>query len=138
MLPLREKTSAGVLGFRNGGLPQKYSRQSECLAKVSTEATYEAKKDFYIRTEATLRTLLTRAQAVQKNQEVADQIARIEGEVERIQEQHKRDGTLPQAVLNVDRGTLESEFRSFFTLELALKTHFGSQPSAAMAPATSP
>ena len=102
------------------------------------DATYDARKDFYVKTEATLRTLLTRAQAVHKNQEVADQVGRIEGEVERIQRQHKRDGTLPQASLNVDRGTLESEFRSFFNLELALKTHFGSQPSAAMAPATTP
>ena len=99
------------------------------------EAAYDTRKDFYVKTEATLRTLVTRAQAVHKNHEVADQVAQIESSIERIQGQHKRDGTLPQAALNVDRGLLESEFRSFFTLELALKTHFASQPGAAMAPA---
>ena len=102
-------------------------------------ATYDARKDFYVNTEATLRTMRTRAQAVHKNHEVADQVAQIESSIERIQGQHKRDGALPQAALNVDRGLLESEFRSFFNLELALKTHFASQPGVAMAPAiTSP
>lgn len=111
---------------------------SQLQEAPAAEATYDARKDFYVKTEATLRTLLVRAQAVHKNHEVADQVAQIESSIERIQAQHKRDGTLPQAALNVDRGLLESEFRSFFTLELALKTHFASQPGSAMAPAMPP
>ena len=99
-------------------------------------ASYDANKDFYIRTESAVKTLLTRAQAVPKNHLVADQIARIENTLERDQAQHKRDQTLSAEVLKIDQQTLESEFRSFFSLELALKTHFGNPPSAALAPAT--
>lgn len=99
-------------------------------------ANYDTNKDFYIRTESTVKTLLTRAQAVPKNHLVADQIARIESTLERDQAQHKRDQTLSSEVLKIDQQTLESEFRSFFSLELALKTHFGNPPSAALAPAT--
>ena len=96
---------------------------------------YDATKGFYLRTEATLHTLLTRAQSVPKSERVADQIAAIEKTVERIQEMHRRDRVLSPANLAGDRGSLESEFRSFFTLELALKTRFGSPSGAAMAPA---
>lgn len=98
------------------------------------DGSYEASKDFYVRTEATLRTLLTRAQAVPKSHLVADQIARIESTLERDQGMHKRDTVLSPENLASDRDTLESEFRSFFRLELALKTHLGSPSSAAMAP----
>ena len=97
--------------------------------------SYEASKDFYVRTEATLRTLLTRAQAIPKSHLVADQIARIESTLERDQGMHKRDHVLSSENLTSDRETLESEFRSFFRLELALKIHLGNPPSAAMAPA---
>ncbi len=99
------------------------------------DPSYEASKDFYVQTEATLRTLLTRAQAVPKSHLVADQIARIESTLERVQGMHKRDQTLSMANLTGDRDTLESEFRSFFRLELALKTHLGNPPGAALAPA---
>lgn len=58
------------------------------------DGSYEASKDFYVRTEATLRTLLTRAQAVPKSHLVADQIARIESTLERDQGMHKRDTVL--------------------------------------------
>ena len=81
-----------------------------------------------------MRTLLTRAQAVPKSHLVADQIARIESTLERDQGMHKRDTVLSPENLASDRDTLESEFRSFFRLELVLKTHLGSPPSAAMAP----
>ena len=99
------------------------------------DASYNTNKDFYVRTEATIRTLSTRAQAVPKNHLVADQVTRIESTLERDQAQHKRDDVLTSAILTVDRDTLESEFRSFFALELALKTHFGNPPNAALAPA---
>lgn len=63
-------------------------------ANGSESASYDATKDFYLRTEATLHTLLTRAQSVPKSERVADQIASIQKTVERIQEMHQRDKTL--------------------------------------------
>lgn len=101
----------------------------------SDKGTYDNQKDFYLRTEATLHTLLTRAQAVPKSDRVVDQISGIEKTIELIQAMHQRDRLLSPANIAGDRGTLESEFRSFFTLELALKNHFGTPPSTAMAPA---
>ena len=98
------------------------------------DVSYESSKDFYVRTEATLRTLLTRAQAVPKSHLVADQISKIESTLERVQSMHKRDQALSAENITSDRETLESEFRSFFRLELALKTHLGSPPGAAVAP----
>lgn len=98
------------------------------------DGSYETSKDFYVRNEATLRTLLTRAQAVPKSRLVADQIGRIESTLETVQSMHKRDRVLSPANLIGDRDTLESEFRSFFRLELALKSHLGTPPGAALAP----
>ena len=104
-------------------------------AQGTDQGSYDATKAFYLKTEATLHTLLTRAQSVPKSERVADQIGTIEKTVERIQGMHQRDKVLSTANITGDRATLESEFRSFFTLELALKTHFGTPPAAAMAPA---
>ena len=104
-------------------------------AQGAGKGSYDATKDFYLKAEATLHTLLTRAQSVPKSERVADQIASIEKTIETIQRMHQRDKVLSAANLTGDRATLESEFRSFFTLELALKTRFGSPSSAAMAPA---
>jgi hypothetical protein len=104
-------------------------------AQGTDKGSYDSTKDFYLRTEATLHTLLTRAQSVPKSDRVADQIANIEETIERIQGMHQRDKVLSPANLAGDRATLESEFRSFFTLELALKTRFGAPSSAVMAPA---
>ena len=104
-------------------------------AQGSENGSYDATKDFYLKTEATLHTLLTRAQAVPKSDRVADQIAIIEKTVERIKGMHQRDKVLSPENITGDRAALESEFRSFFTLELALKTRLGSPSSAAMAPA---
>ena len=103
-------------------------------ANGSEAASYDTTKDFYLRTDATLHTLLTRAQSVPKSERVADQIATIEKTVERIQAMHQRDKTLSVSNLTGDKAALESEFRSFFTLELALKTRFGTPSSKAMAP----
>ena len=104
-------------------------------AQGSDKGTYDSTKDFYLRTEATLHTLLTRAQSVPKSERVADQIATIEKTIERIQGMHQHDKVLSLPNLIGDRTTLESEFRSFFTLELALKTRFGTPSNNAMAPA---
>ena len=104
-------------------------------AQGTDKGSYDSTKDFYLKAEATLHTLLTRAQSIPKSDRVADQIANIEKTVERIQGMHQRDKVLSPANLTGDRDILESEFRSFFTLELALKTHFGNPPAAAMAPA---
>ncbi len=104
-------------------------------AQGTDKGSYEATKDFYLKTKATLHTLLTRAQAVPKSDRVADQIGIIEKTIERIQGMHQRDKILSQPNITGDRALLESEFRSFFTLELALKTRFGAPPAAAMAPA---
>ena len=103
-------------------------------AQGTDAASYDSTKAYYLRTEATLHTLLTRAQSVPKSDRVAAQISSIEKTVERIQSMHSRDKFLNAANLTGDQAALESEFRSFFTLELALKSHFGGPPNAAMAP----
>ena len=99
-------------------------------------AGYAANTMFYVKTEATLRTLLTRAQAVPKEQAVAAQILAIESTVERLQKMHERDVTLNAENLAITRGLLESEFRSFFGLETVLKSRVGTPPNGALAPAT--
>ncbi len=107
---------------------------TQLQAPQANEASYEANKTYYLHVEATLHTLLTRAQAVPKNERVAAQIESIEKTIEIMQRMHSRDGTLNAANLSGDRDALESEFRSFFALELALRTRVGSVPSLATAP----
>ena len=109
---------------------------NQLQAAAGTDAaTYNSTQAFYVKTEATVRTLLTRAQSVPKSQEVAVQVAAIESTLERTQKQHERDKTLGTENASLVRQTLESEFRSFFTLELALRAHV-TPPANAMAPTT--
>ena len=63
-------------------------------AQGTDQGSYDATKAFYLKTEATLHTLLTRAQSVPKSERVADQIGTIEKTVERIQGMHQRDKVL--------------------------------------------
>ena len=77
-------------------------------AQGTDKGSYDATKDFYLKTEATLHTLLTRAQSVPKSERVADQIASIEKTIETIQRMHQRDKVLSAANLTGDRETLES------------------------------
>ena len=107
------------------------------FAAGTDAASYNASKAFYQRIEPTLRTLLTRAQATPRGHAVADQIANILAGVEKLQATHQRDGTLNPALLALERSAFESQFRSFFALELALKS--GPAPStSALAPAIQP
>lgn len=97
--------------------------------------TYARNAEFYLRTEATLTTLLLRAQAVPKSTVVADQLRNLEATVERMQATHRRDGTLSPTLIGDERAILQSEFRSFFALQFALKNHFNKPVST---PATAP
>lgn len=99
------------------------------FSKLPDDATYAANKSYYQQTEASLHTMETRAQAVPKSDAVADQIAKIEHTVETMQGTHERDGKLTGDVATLNRDLMESEFRSFFQLELTLKS--GSTPTAA-------
>jgi hypothetical protein len=99
-------------------------------AKQTAAGTYEANAAYYEKTEATLHTLLTRAQATEQADQVATQIADIEGAVEHIQQSHQRDTYMNSEQITIQRGLLESQFRSYFTLELALKNS-PSNPNAA-------
>ena len=85
-------------------------------------ASYESNKTYYLHAEATLQTLLTRAQAAPNGDRVAAEIDSILKTVETMQAMHARDATLNPENLAGDHDILKSEFRSFFTLELALKT----------------
>ena len=106
------------------------------FADPVNDGSYDKTKAFYLHTEPTLRTLLTRAQAAPKSQAVADQIGNLLATMELLRTTHQRDTTLNPTLIDLERATLESQFRSFFALELALKTH-GAGPSAgALAPAT--
>jgi hypothetical protein len=84
--------------------------------------SYNATKSYYLTTEATLRTLLTRAQSTPKSDKIADQIDQLEKNVELIQGMHERDAYLNSANLAGDRESMENGFRSFFSLELGLKS----------------
>lgn len=99
--------------------------------------TYTATRAFYQHTEPTLRTLLTRAQAAPKSHLVADQIANILAGIEKLQATHQRDGMLNPTLLTLERTALESQFRSFFTLELALKSRPATPSPSILAPALS-
>jgi hypothetical protein len=92
---------------------------------------YDANKHYYQQTEATLRTLLTRAQATPNSAKVADEIDKLEKNVELIQQMHERDKSLNAANIQGDRDSMEIGFRAFFTLELGLKTSTAGSKTAA-------
>ena len=111
---------------------------SQLAADAGTPAaSYAQSHAYYVQVEAELRTMLTRAQVVPRNDRVSDQISNIETTVEIIEGMHKRNGTLSAATLVTDRGLLESQFRSFFALELGLRTRLGTPPNNAFAPGKS-
>ena len=108
------------------------------FADTAGEATYASNKKFYEQTEATLHTLLTRARSVPKSQAAADQVANILAGIEKLQKTHQRDEVLNPTLLGLERSALESQFQSFFILELALKSRAGTQSSSVLAPALHP
>lgn len=105
------------------------------FSKLSDDATYTANKNYYQQTEATLHTLMTREQAVPKSEAVTDQLTKIEHTVETMQGTHERDGKMTGELATLNRDLLESEFRSFFELEMALKSGAGTTTAKSAAPA---
>jgi hypothetical protein len=92
--------------------------------------------DFYLKTDASLRTMATRAASQAKSRIIAGEVQALQNTFNDLQKLHQVNGDKglsPENIANT-RNALESEFTSILTLELALKAHSG-VPSAALAPA---
>jgi hypothetical protein len=98
-------------------------------------ALYGANTDFYIKTQATLSTMATRAASQPKSKIVVGEVQTIQATFTDMQKLHQAsDKGLSAANIANTRSALESEFTSILTLELALKAHAGMPSSQAMAP----
>jgi hypothetical protein len=99
-------------------------------------AAYSANSDFYLKTNASLRTMATRAASQPKSNIVVGEVQTLQTTFNDLQKLHQLNGDKGLSVENIanTRSALETEFTSILTLELALKSHKG-LPSAALAPA---
>lgn len=109
------------------------------IAQLTTEvntpaAQYVNNTDFYIKAQATLRTMATRAGATPKSSQVIAQIQELEKTFALMQNSHQNDGQLSLVYLGDIERTLNTEFTAVTTLELYLKNH--PVPVNALAPAT--
>lgn len=98
-------------------------------------AAYSANGDFYVKTNATLRTMATRAASQPKSKIIVGEVELLEKTFDDLQSLHKMNGDKGLSSANIAnaRSALESEFTSILTLELALKSHSGA-PSVALPP----
>jgi hypothetical protein len=101
----------------------------------SPAAAYSANRDFYVKTDASLRTMATRAASQPRSTIVLAQVKELQKSFDDLQKLHELDGDkgLSAGQIGEVRGALESEFGSILTLQLALKSHNGI-PAAAIAP----
>jgi hypothetical protein len=98
-------------------------------------ALYSANVDFYVKTQATLSTMATRAASQPKSKIVVGEVQAIQATFTDMQKLHQAgDKGLTAANIANTRSALESEFTSILTLELALKSHAGMPPTQGMAP----
>jgi hypothetical protein len=101
-------------------------------------AAYRANSDFYVKTNATLRTMLTRAASQPKSKIIVGEVEALEKTFDDLQNLHKMNGDKGLSSANIanTRSALESEFASILTLELALKSHNGAPSTALPSPKT--
>jgi hypothetical protein len=101
-------------------------------------AAYGANSDFYVKANASLRTMSTRAASQPKSKIIVGEIGALQKTFDDMQQLHQLNGAKGLSSANIAniRSALESEFTSILTLELALKSHSG-VPSSALAPAKS-
>jgi hypothetical protein len=99
-------------------------------------AAYSANGDFYVKTNASLRTMATRAASQPQSKIVVGQVQALQKTFDDMQQLHQLNGAIGLSSANITntRSALESEFTSILTLQLALKSHSG-VPSSALAPA---
>lgn len=100
------------------------------------QAAYSANADFYTKSDATLRTLATRAASEPKSKIIVEQVQLLQKTFDDLQQLHKLNGDKGLSAANIanSRSAMESQFQSILTLELALK----SSSAASQSPAPSP
>jgi hypothetical protein len=100
-------------------------------------AAYSANTDFYVKTNASLATMATRAASQPKSKIIVGEVAALQSTYTDMQKLHQLNGDKGLSSANIanTRSALESEFTSILTLELALKANSG-VPAGALAPAT--
>jgi hypothetical protein len=109
---------------------------NELSAKSATVgAGYNANSDFYLKTDASLRTMATRAASQPKSKIIVGEVKALQNTFDDLQKLHQMNGDKGLSAANIEntRGALESEFTSILTLELALKSHNGA-PSGGLPP----
>jgi hypothetical protein len=102
----------------------------------TSAAVYSANADFYVKANASLATMLTRATSQPKSRVIVGEVQTLQKTYSDLQQLHQLNGDKGLSAANISniRSALESEFTSILTLELALKGNSG-VPSAALAPA---
>ena len=100
-------------------------------------AAYSANADFYVKTNASIATMLTRAASQPKSKVIVGEVQALQKTIADMQQLHQLGGSTGLTAANISntRAALESEFSSVLTLELALKAA-APVPSSALAPAT--
>jgi hypothetical protein len=110
---------------------------NELSSEVGTPAAaYNANRDFYVKTDALVRTMSTRAASQPKSKIIVGEVQTLQQTFNDMQKLHELNGDKGLTLPNISntRSALESEFTSVLTLELALKAHKG-VPGGAFAPA---
>ena len=92
-------------------------------------AAYSKNTDFYIKADAALRTMATRAASEPKSKIIVEQIQTLQGTFDKLKKLHEMsaDKGLSSADISDTRSALEVEFTSILTLELALKSRSAAQ-----------
>ena len=112
------------------------------LTQLSNEvgtpaAAYSSNTDFYVKAQAAIATMETRATAAgPKSRQIATELSALQQTFTDMQKLHQLNGAqgLTAANLSNTKSALESEFSSIITLELALK-NASTPPAPALAPA---
>ncbi len=101
----------------------------------TAEAAYSANTDFYVKTNASLATMATRAASQPKSKIIVGEVTALQSTFTDMQKLHQLNGDKGLSTANISntRSALESEFTSILTLELALKSN-STVPSGALAP----
>lgn len=100
-------------------------------------AAYSNNADFYVKAQASIATMETRAAAAgSKGRQIATELSALQQTFTDMQKLHQLNGAqgLTAANLSNTKSALESEFTSIITLELALK-NASTPPAPALAPA---
>ena len=99
-------------------------------------AAYSANTEFYVKADASLATMATRAASQPKSEVVVGQVQALRQTYSDMKQLHQLNGDKGLSSANIAniRSALESEFTSILTLELALKASSG-VASSALAPA---